>query len=87
MVVRTLLALLVIALLLAGLHAALRALPRIRTLRRRGRFMEALETLQLAPGCALHAVRVADRYFVIGTTHAGTALVCEIPAEGVARRE
>ncbi len=64
LLVRTLAALAIIALVLGGLQLALRFAG--RPFSRRARFVQILETQFLPGGTSLHVVRVLGRYHLIG---------------------
>jgi flagellar biogenesis protein FliO len=74
-------ALVVVALVLAGLKFALRA-----RLRSGGRLMRVMETVFLPGAASMHVVAVAGRYYVVGRGGSGIALLCEIPADALEKR-
>lgn len=82
------LAIVVVLIYLTGL--ALRSLQR-RRIGARGRpAMELRESLSLGPGRALHLVRVADRFLVLGATGTHISMLAEVDAgslQDTARQE
>ncbi len=75
----------VIALVLAGLQVAVRAMVRARASAglRGGRLVSVLETTLLPGASSLHVIRVADRYLVIGRSGSQIATVCDVPAASI----
>jgi flagellar biogenesis protein FliO len=79
---RLLAALIVIAIVLVGLHFAVRSLGGRRA--RGGRIMRIVDTLFLPGAASLHVVAIADRQFVIGRSAAQITLLGELPANEAA---
>jgi flagellar biogenesis protein FliO len=71
-------ALIVIALVLLGLHFALRSFG--RRAGAPGRLLRIVETIFLPGASSLHLIAVGDRYYVIGRGNAQLTLLAEIPA-------
>lgn len=74
---RFLAALIVIALVLAGMHFALRSSGRRG--RRRGRFLRIVDTVFLPGAASLHVVAIASRHLIIGRGAAQITLLGELP--------
>lgn len=77
-------ALLVVALMLFGLYAVARALGRRRivTLADK-RLVTVVESTSLAQNTALHVIKVADRYYLVGGGSGNVSTLAEVPAEQV----
>lgn len=75
------LAIVVVLIYLTGM--ALRALQRRRTGTRARPAIELRESLTLGPGRALHLVRVADRFVVVGATSTHITMLAEVDAGSV----
>jgi flagellar biogenesis protein FliO len=74
---------LVILLLFAMAYAA-RTLQRGRVVLSSGRrLVTTVESTPLAQNVAVHVVKVADRYYLVGGGSAGVALLAELPREEV----
>ncbi|GAC1308930.1 MAG: hypothetical protein NVSMB19_22390 [Vulcanimicrobiaceae bacterium] len=79
----------VIALVLGGVQLVAARLGRARRLGRGvgggGPLLSLVETTYLPGAAALHVVRIAERYYVVGRNAAALATLAEIPAESVDR--
>jgi len=75
----------VIALVLAVVQLAVRAIVRERSHAGKpgGRLVNVLETTVLPNAASLHVVRVADRYVVIGRSAGHIATLCDVPHETI----
>ena len=77
-------AFLLIALLLFTMVYAARALQRGRVVISSGRrLVTTIESTPLAQNVAVHVVKVADRYYLVGGGSAGVNPIAEVPAETV----
>jgi flagellar biogenesis protein FliO len=77
-------ALLVVALMLFGLYTIVRALGRGRLVASADRrLVSVIESTFLAQNTALHVVKVADRYYLIGGGSGHVSTLAEVPAEQV----
>jgi flagellar biogenesis protein FliO len=77
-------ALTLVGLLLFTLAYAARALQRGRVVLSSGRrLVTTIESTALAQNVAVHVVKVADRYYLVGGGSAGVALLAELPREEV----
>jgi|SRR5579872_4598214 len=77
-------AVLVIVCLLAALSWLVAQLSRRRMLVVTGRrLVGVIESTQLTHQNWVSVVKVADRYYVLGSGQGGVSLVCEIPADAV----
>jgi flagellar biogenesis protein FliO len=78
------LALVVIALMLAGLYAVVRGFARGRVLAMSDRRMvSVLESTVVSQHASLHVVKVGKRYLLIGGGNAQLATLAELPAEDI----
>jgi flagellar biogenesis protein FliO len=76
---RSLLALVVVAAVLAALSLVLRAAGVRGSLDGRGgRFLRVLESTALGGGATLHLVRVGERYFVLTAGSGHASQLCEV---------
>lgn len=80
---RALYAIAIVAALLVVLNYILRTIQRGGTFGLGERMVEVLETTPLAHASALHLVRIAEKFYVIGGSQAQASLICEVPAEAV----
>lgn len=77
-------ALLVVALMLFGLYTVVRALGRGRLVASADRrLVSVIESTFLAQNTALHVVKVAERYYLIGGGSGHVNTLAEVPAEQV----
>ncbi len=73
-----------IALLLVGLMYVGRAIQRGRIVASVGaRLVATIESTALAQNVAVHVVRVAGKYYLVGGGTAGVSLLAELPAEEI----
>ena len=83
-VVQVVWAFLLVALLLFTMVYAARALQRGRVVLSSGRrLVTTIESTPLAQNVAVHVVKVADRYYLVGGGSAGVALLAELSREDV----
>jgi flagellar biogenesis protein FliO len=80
---RALYAIAIVAALLVVLNYILRTIQRGGTFGMGERMVEVLETTPLANASALHLVRIAEKFYVIGGSQAQASLLCEVPADAV----
>lgn len=77
-------ALVVVALLLGGLYAVVRGLARGRVLVSADRrLVTVLESTALSQHAAVHVVKVAGKYVLVGASQGGISTLGEVPAEDV----
>jgi len=82
--IRAVTALAVVALLLYGLFWGVRLLSQGRFLALgRSRLAVVVESTFLSQNTAVHVVKVARRYYLVGASHGHVALITELPAEEV----
>ncbi|HTX02944.1 MAG TPA: flagellar biosynthetic protein FliO [Candidatus Acidoferrales bacterium] len=82
--IRAITALALVALLLYGMFWALRLLSQGRMLTLgRSRLAVVVESTFLSQNTAVHVVKVARRYYLVGASHGHVALITELPAEEV----
>ena len=73
-----------VVLLLAAMAYAARTLQRGRIALTTGkRLVSTVESTALAQNVAIHVVKVADRYYLVGGGSAGVALLAELPRDEV----
>jgi len=83
-VVHVVWAFLLIGLLLVTMAYAARALQRGRVVISSGRrLVTTIESTPLAQNVAVHVVKVADKYYLVGGGSAGVALLAELAREDV----
>jgi flagellar biogenesis protein FliO len=81
---RYVLALVVLGLLLLGLSVIARALARGRVVASASRrLVTVIESTVVGPGTALHVVKAARRYFIVGGGSGHLAMLAELPADDV----
>ncbi len=84
LILRTIYALAVVALLLLGLWWIARTLRRGRIVMGADkRLVSVIDSTYLAQNTSLHVVKVADRYFVVGGGSGHVSLISEVPADAV----
>ena len=77
-------ALALVALLLLGMTYAVRFLNRGRVvLTSERRLLSVVESTALSQHSAVHVVKVADRYYLVGGGSAGVSHIADVPAETV----
>ncbi|MGH7716921.1 MAG: flagellar biosynthetic protein FliO [Vulcanimicrobiaceae bacterium] len=82
--IRAITALALVALLLYGLFWALRLLSQGRLLALgRTRLAVVVESTFLSQNTAVHVVKVARRYYLVGASNGHVALITELPADEV----
>jgi flagellar biosynthetic protein FliO len=67
-----------VAVVLATLYAAARALRRLRFFARTDRWLNVVESTMLSQHAALHVVRVGTRYFLIGSASGSVTRLAEL---------
>ena len=73
-----------IALLLVGMMYVARAIQRGRIVASLGqRLVSTVESTALAQNVAVHVVRVADKYYLLGGGTGGVSLLAELPASEI----
>ena len=80
---RALYAIAIVAPLRVVLNYILRIMQRGGTFGIRERMVEVLETTPLAHASALHLVRIAEKFYIIGGSQAQASLICEVPADAL----
>jgi|SRR5271154_4370586 len=73
----------VVALVLGGLQFGLRALSRQRLDGSGARLVHIVETTFLPNGSSVHALRILDRYVLVGRCAGHIALLADLPLEAV----
>jgi flagellar biogenesis protein FliO len=82
--IRAITALALVALLLYGLFWLLRLLSQGRLLTLgRSRLSVVIESTFLSQNTAVHVVKVANRYYLVGASHGHVALITELPAQEI----
>jgi flagellar biogenesis protein FliO len=82
--IRAITALALVALLLYGMFWVLRLLSQGRLLALgRSRLAVVIESTFLSQNTAVHVVKVARRYYLVGASHGHVALITELPADEV----
>ena len=77
-------ALVVVALMLAGLYVVVRGIARGRVLLSADRrLVTVLESTMLSQHVSLHMVKVGHRYFLVGGGNAQVSTLAEVPSEDV----
>ena len=83
-IVRSVWAFAVVALLLVGLTYVVRSLNRGRIVAATGRrLVTVVESTFLAQNVTLHVVKVGDRYYLVGGGSAGVTHIADVPADVV----
>jgi flagellar biogenesis protein FliO len=82
--IRAITALALVALLLYGMFWILRFLSQGRLAAiGRSRLISVVESTFLSQNTAVHVVKIARRYYLVGASHGHVALISELPAEEV----
>ncbi len=71
----------IVALLLAGLHAAARVFARRHQTSQAGKAVRILESAALTKEAALHVAGIEGRRYLVGTADGCIALLAELPPE------
>jgi len=83
-IVRSVWAFAVVALLLVGLTYVVRSLNRGRIVAATGRrLVTVVESTFLAQNVTLHVVKVGDRYYLVGGGSAGVTHIADVPSDVV----